>query len=159
MDIAHSVALLNAHAGVLEAEIVRIEADIEALHNVAERYAGSSGFAASTRNAEAGLSRLRDNKRQQLGEVKQQLDLFRLHLPAAQQLLKRLRHTQRVELPSSTFPPPSSSVNAVVESQILAAVNLPAHLALNNCSPAALPPSPGGPGQTSIVTPARQSRS
>jgi hypothetical protein len=38
MDIAHSVALLNAHAGVLEAEIVRIEADIEALHNVAERY-------------------------------------------------------------------------------------------------------------------------
>jgi hypothetical protein len=119
MDIAHSVALLNAHAGVLDAEIARIDADVAAVQNVNERYSGSSSLLHSTRAAEQGLGRLRAMKRQQLGEVRQQLELFRLHLPGAKQLLAQLAATQKVELPSSSFPPPTSTVNAVVNSQIL----------------------------------------
>ena len=155
MDIAHTVASLNAHAGVLEAEITRIDADVASLKEVATRYPPDSPLAASTTATRKGLVELREGKQQQLKEVRQQLELFRLHLPAAQKLLKQLRTTQRVELPESSFPGPHSNVNALVESQILSAEAPPGR---------ALPADGHGQwshmlGSTTVVTPARDRKS
>ena len=119
MDIAHAIARLNAHAGVLEAEIARIDSDLGSLRDIQSRYDHSSALTSSTSATTSSLTNLKKHKTKQLGEVRQQLDLFRLHLPSAQQLLERLAATQHVELPPTSFPAPTANVTALVESPIL----------------------------------------
>ena len=148
MDIAHSIALLNAHQGVLEAEISRIDSDVSSLKEVAARYPPDSELASSAKAARLGLLRLRATKEKLLAEVRQQVELFRLHLPAAAQLLRRLGATQDVALPASAFPPPTANVTGVVVSRILAPPTT-----------APLPSGPSGlygPSSVTVVTPERR---
>jgi hypothetical protein len=148
MDIAHTVASLNAHVGVLDAEISRIDADIASLEEVTTRYPADSPLAASVKKTRKGLDRLKVVKQSQLKEAKQQIELFRLHLPAAQKLLKQLNATQKVELPEASFPGPNSNVNALVYSQILSA-EAPQQQQQRSQHHSAMH------SQTTVVTPAR----
>jgi hypothetical protein len=148
MDIAHCVALLTAHGGVLDAEISRIDADTAALRSIQDRYGSSRPTATSVSSALESLRALRAVKQQQLDQIRQQLELFRLHLPAAQLLLGRLKTTQKVDLPASTFPHAGAGINAIVESQILAPVPV-------GTTEAASSEWAATTGNAVIVTPAR----
>lgn len=122
MDVAHTITHLCAHRGVLEAEIARADADVSSLEDLARRY--DIERAAHIATALADIRRLRKEKKAQLADIDQQLELFRLHNAAATKLLGRLQQQQRVQLPTGAFP---GTINAICDSSILAETVPPAN--------------------------------
>jgi len=115
MEIADTVLQLAAHKGVLEAEIARLQTDIDALKQLSHRYGGPK--VAKAAEPLKDLSLLRAKKEAQLAEVEQQMELFRLHHASGRQLLVKLAaEGQTAMVPSLVGP----SLNAMTNSPILA---------------------------------------
>ena len=115
MEIAETVLQLAAHKGVLEAEIARLETDIDFMKQLGHRYGGPK--AAKTSEPTKDLAQLKQTKEKQLAAVEQQMELFRLHHASGKQLLSQLAGPgQTAIIPPLVGP----SLNAMTNSPILA---------------------------------------
>ena len=88
-----------AHAEILQAEIQRIDLDIQHLDDASKRYAtNKSAFLQPQKD----LKKLRATKEATLKEIRAHLQCYQLHQSAGQQLLSRLNKPEAASRPSSS---------------------------------------------------------
>eukprot|EP01060_Flectonema_neradi_P026204 TRINITY_DN35059_c0_g1_i1.p1 TRINITY_DN35059_c0_g1~~TRINITY_DN35059_c0_g1_i1.p1 ORF type:complete len:150 (+),score=6.95 TRINITY_DN35059_c0_g1_i1:38-487(+) len=124
MEITSTVATLDSHYLVLDSEVQEITKDLAYLRTLTKRY-GPQWEAAIKQ-----LKYMKSTREQSKREIEQTLDLFKLQLPAAKGLCKRLeRNGCRIQVASV---PSSPAFMLTVQSPILANSTFSSTLNTNN---------------------------
>lgn len=92
MDVAQVIIQLAAHKEVVDAEVKRIESDIDFMLTAKSKYEikGQKSFSTPTLQLKKALKL----KQQTSEEIRQQLDLYQLHFKSGAVLLRKLNKEQ-----------------------------------------------------------------
>ncbi len=119
MDMVQSLGVLVAHRNCVEAEIAKINDDIQGLEALVLRYGGARHCKAT--ESISALRSLLVHRENTLDNIDRQLALVRVQMDGVETLVKRLNRTRKeVVVPALT-----EAMSIRAESSILAATNVP----------------------------------
>jgi hypothetical protein len=119
MDMVQSLGVLVAHRNCVEAEIAKIQDDLQGLDALCQRYGGTRHCKAT--DSVAALRSLLVHREATLDNIDRQLALVRVQMEGVETLVKRLNRTRReVKVPAL-----SEAMSVRAESSILAATHQP----------------------------------
>lgn len=118
MDMVQTLGVLVAHRNCVEAEIAKINDDVQGLEALCQRYGGARHCKATDSiNALKSLLVHRENT---LDNIDRQLALVRVQMDGVETLVKRLNRTRKeVRVPALT-----EAMSVRAESSILAATHV-----------------------------------